>query len=378
MGFRLVISLAVIAISQWAWATPARPYEDQDSFFKTNANSRQIKIMSYNALNLYDSQHDDGFVDYTYLPQGHPKKQNCSELGKTHYRELCEQLDWTNPKLQRKIEQLGKVILGHGQRPDLLALQEVENERVIKKLADHVGYKDYIVTNFKNRRGVDMALLYDTRNLEFVAKYIVESKGRDMLRVHFKSKRSGANLFVYVNHWAAQLGPTRLRVEAAKALREDISYLNDNYSNPSIVALGDFNTTFDEEAEVFDNHVLSQQGKFKMVEAHQESRRRYPQFNKHFPDGSYWRGRDNWQRFDRIFLSQNLLKTSNSIRADLESYRIVYSTMITGEYTFSEDPENESSQQITVRYPLRYNFMENPNYPLGYSDHLPVTLLLNL
>ncbi len=194
--------------------------------------------------------------------------------------------------------------------------------------------------------------------------------------MHFKTKPSGKDLFVYVNHWIAQSAPTFYRVKSAQAIQDDISKLYEEYKDPSIVLIGDFNTRFDEEKEVFAPTFMNKEWEHHLVEAHVEALEKYPDYAQYFPQGSYWRGKNNWERFDRIFMSNNLLKANNKLRADLRSYRLVYSTKITGEYKFKNNPDDENSDEVVVRYPLKYNFFQNPKYPMGFTDHLPSTITL--
>ncbi|MCJ8276051.1 MAG: endonuclease/exonuclease/phosphatase family protein [Bdellovibrionales bacterium] len=268
------------------------------------------------------------------------------------------------------------MIKGHGTVPDILALQEVENENVVAQLAKHTGYDHFVVTEQKNRRGVDLALLYKTKALRYVDHTEIRSPARSVLRVHFKTKPLDRNLFVYVNHWIAQSAPTLYRTKTAEALKEDIDEVNKEYNRPAIVMVGDFNTRFSEEDEVFNKHFMNPKWEHQLVEAHELSRDRYPHFSDYFPEGSYWRGRNNWQRFDRIFMSENLVDGSSKLRADLSSYRLIYSTEITGEYTFKEDKDDDKSRDVVIRYPLKFNFLENPKYPVGFTDHLPATVII--
>lgn len=378
MGFKSIIfGLLIIVISFSAQATEViKPYKDNENFFKLKASHRDIKIMSLNAHNLYDTEHDEGFFDYTYLPIDHPAKETQCETIKGYYKKLCLNLDWTKDRLFKKIGQLSKIIKGYGSLPDVLALQEIENSVVISTLAKNTGYKKFIVTDLDNRRGVDLALLYQTRSLKYVNHTEIESPGRSVLRAHFTTKPSGKDLFIYVNHWVAQSAPTFLRVKTAEAIQEDINKLESEYHDPSIVMVGDFNTKFDEEEEVFNKSILNKDWSGHLVEAHESSRKKYPEYGKYFPEGSYWRGKNKWERFDRIFLSNNLLKSTSKLRADIKSYRLIYSTKLTGEYKYKVDKEDENSDEISVRYPLKYNFLEDPKYPLGFTDHLPSTIIL--
>jgi endonuclease/exonuclease/phosphatase family metal-dependent hydrolase len=156
-------------------------------------------------------------------------------------------------------------------------------------------------------------------------------------------------------------------------VRDDVDSLANENPDAHIMLMGDFNVTASEEQEVFNDILLKEEWSHRLVEVHQMSRQWFPQYEDRFPDGTYYRGlnRNQWSRFDRIFVSQNML--SGSLQAMIKSYRIIYTQFITGKGTVKNQ---ESGDEIEVRYPLSYNFLEDRQRPLGYSDHLPVSIKL--
>ena len=159
----------VILTTASAFGGIKRPFKKDDTFFMQRTGSREIRLMSLNAHNLYDTKHDDGYFDYTYLPLSHPDKlEECATIKSDYYRNLCTHLDWTPKRLNKKLKQIQKILRQHGSVPDILALQEVENENVVKMLANRMGYSHYTVTDQKSKRGQDVALLWNERKLDFI------------------------------------------------------------------------------------------------------------------------------------------------------------------------------------------------------------------
>ncbi|MDZ7901195.1 MAG: hypothetical protein U5L01_01000 [Rheinheimera sp.] len=150
-----------------------------DPFFVQTTTKSQLRIMSYNVNNLFDAKHDDGAFDYTFLPKTHPDKfAQCQTIKEEYYKKQCEEIDWTNAKLAQKIKQIVKVLAAHGTKPDILALQEIENENVIKLLAKAAGYSQYVVTDYGAHRGVDVVILFNTKKLTLLEEAYVKSPGR--------------------------------------------------------------------------------------------------------------------------------------------------------------------------------------------------------
>ena len=184
--------MIVAAFISWgislSFAIPAEPeIPVHNAFFVKTTTKSQIRIMSYNVNNLFDAEHDAGAFDYTFLPKSHPEKMaQCQTIKEEYYKTQCEEIDWTNAKLAKKIKQIVKVLTAHGTKPDILALQEIENENVIKMLAKAAGYSKYIVTNYGAHRGVDVAILYNSKKLTLIEEAYVKSPGRDPLRAEFQ------------------------------------------------------------------------------------------------------------------------------------------------------------------------------------------------
>lgn len=201
--------------------------------------------VTWNVENYFDTQHDSLKSDTAFLPSG-------------EYR-------WTPARFAAKRNNIYKVIVDMGgddfNVPALVALQEVENDRVLRELCMNtplrkLGY-DYIHFESPDARGVDCAVIYrKDRFAPFLSKPICVSdtaagfRTRDLLLVegvmdgkdtvclvvcHLPSKRGGA---------AADIR----RLEVVRVLRHTLDTLQQNHPDAVVMAMGDFNAGMGEDA----------------------------------------------------------------------------------------------------------------------------------
>ncbi len=193
-----------------------------------------LQIMTYNAYWLYDRE-DDPNVEYDqkYKPSNY----------------------------EAKLAGAAEVI--NRNRPDVLALQEVENRGVLEDLLTHLDRPMEILhyDSMDSFTGQDVALLYNStkltqsstlkNNLEFAAdlkdddgKVIVEQRtlSKGILEVELKVKSTDEKLVFLVTHLKSQLGgwgADLKRIAQANTLRTKIEEVF--AKNKKIFVLGDFN-----------------------------------------------------------------------------------------------------------------------------------------
>ncbi|MFY7993913.1 MAG: endonuclease/exonuclease/phosphatase family protein [Bacteriovoracaceae bacterium] len=277
------------------------------SLFLANPSyARSLKVMSYNVENLFDTEHDAGKDDWTFVPLSHPDKvKNCEKVEVEYYKKTCLETDWTPDKLEIKISQIEKVVKGQGVLPDILGLLEVENSNVIRMLQKKLGYKKFIITNSPDQRGVDVALLFNpSSNLTFVSskehqlktsRTGIFSPTRNILEVNFVV--SGQPLSIYINHWPSQQsGPSSRQSAASQVL--DIIKSKLSMPTAKILLMGDFNVTDSERPNPMSDILLNQTGLTDVY-----SNLTNAQKSK-LPPGTYFYGWDfSWNRLDRIICS---------------------------------------------------------------------------
>jgi endonuclease/exonuclease/phosphatase family metal-dependent hydrolase len=78
---------------------------------------RYVSVLTFNVENLFDTEHDLGKMDYTYLPLSVKKttlKQSvdsyCATVKNPAWKKECKELDWSDKKLNEKLLRLSRVI----------------------------------------------------------------------------------------------------------------------------------------------------------------------------------------------------------------------------------------------------------------------------
>lgn len=292
------------------------------------AGQRHLRLMTWNVENLFDTRHDSLCNDYEFLPSGTRQ--------------------WTPVRYWRKLKDVARVVMAAGDDcpPDLIALQEVENDTVMRDLTQRgllwdMGYK-YLMTNSADQRGIDVALIYlpySFRPLQWRAVAVPsQAHGlpptRDLLWACGLTP-NGDTLHVIVCHLPSRQGGktgTRNRKLAAKTLAALVDSIG---FDKNIVAMGDFNAT--PHDPIFD--ILK--GMDTCV-----PRQRYPQ------EGTY-RYRGQWSWIDHVMVSASLkTKTSKPM---------LYSA------PWMQDHSSQGGW-----YPRRT--YRGPSYNGGVSDHVPLVI----
>jgi len=185
------------------------------------SSARQIKVATYNVQNLFDLV-KDGTEYEDYIPNN--------------------RLGWDKKTAEIKYKNIAKVIKDLS--ADIIALQEVESRRALKRLRDRLCkeglcYKFMAIADTKSS-AVKCALL---SRFPIISKkeIFVRNASRSILAV--KLLIEGKILIVYVNHWKSKRGPESMRLPYARALRRAIDQLPKKLD---FILLGDFNSNYNE------------------------------------------------------------------------------------------------------------------------------------
>lgn len=358
---------------------------NSDAVFITDALKNEIKIMSWNVENLFDTTHDAGMDDYTFLPMQDPlKRPGCEKMAPGFYKNECFTTNWTEKKLQIKLGQIQKMVEYQGSTPDIIALQEVENDHVVKMLADLLGY-DFITAKGDDRRGIEVALLYKTEKLNLIETASFPMKapgnpGRNILRAHFdvKGLKNSSTLVVYVNHWPSMANPVKERLDAANILRKNIDDLINTRPDEdlNIVSVGDYNTNDKEKPNAFD---ILQDAKWsnQLIDGLDLARASKNPAVQYFPEGTYYYKSDRtWNRFDRVILSQSL-NDGSLLEFMPTSLRVLYTSLNTH---VLQPTQTASKQKPLPKFPVPWSYDHNADSEddAGFSDHLPVVFKLKI
>ena len=310
-----------------------------------------FRIMFYNVENLFDTKHDSLKNDYDFLPGGF--------------------MNWNNWKYWQKQRNIGRVItaVGEMQSPALVGLCEVENDSVIFDLTKRSPIRaqqyEYIITNSPDRRGIDVALLYQRHKFKLIEKneyeLIRSDKNARPTRniLHAVGQIvTGDTLDIFVCHFPSRYGGQLVseggRIDAAQLLRNKADSLFSIRHNANIIIMGDFNDHPDNKSI------------FKVLEArslnyHLNKNELYNMFFHRIKERDFGthKHEGRWGVLDQFIVSGNLLMEHERIRIDNNQAHIYKADFLT-----------EKDEKYGGVRPFRTNL--GPRYIGGFSDHLPI------
>lgn len=300
------------------------------------ASFAQTSIAFYNVENLYDTinqPHDDD----EFLPEA--KSQ------------------WNSEKYGTKLTRINQVMDSLGS-PILMGFAEIENGRVLEDvIATSKTRTNYKVVHYESTdlRGIDVGLIYNPEKLalsnsgyiRFTLDNPEHPYTRDILWSKFVVGKD--TLFALVNHWPSRRGGAeeseKNRIKAASFARKFIDSVQRASPKSLIIFMGDLNdypTNASAKliAAKLTPMITSESGKF---------------------GGSYlYQG--EWDILDHILVSENFFK-NKSMKLVKNSGSILSSDFILTEYKGNIVPKRNYA---------------GGNYLDGYSDHLPVRVLIEL
>lgn len=308
--------------------------------------------MFYNVENLFDTRNDPKTIDEEFTPEG--------------------KVPWTEERFQTKIGQISQVIndIATPEVPDIIGFAETENRFVLEKLLalPKMSRTKYGIVQFDSpdERGIDVSMIYNTATFTVISSEPLKVKlptndyTRDILYVKGKLK-TGEILHVFVNHWPSRREGTELsdpnRLAAATVLREKLNLIQKTEKSANILIMGDFN---DEATDKSINTGLGAKvpaGSYMPNDLYSVL---YPYQAK--GEGSlYYK---DWDLFDQILVSGNLLNRKKGFRTSVEAAKI-----FKAEYLLFKNNNGEMRPNRT---------MSSTKYFGGYSDHLPVFITFSL
>lgn len=340
--------------------------------YPMGSNSTEtVTIMTYNAENLFDTEHDEGKFDYTNMPLEFKKKnprfmqKNCPDH--KFYRKLCLNTDWSQKRLNEKLERFSEAILENtdDKGPDLLLLQEVENLNVLNMLkkrlnAENEGddYRHAILIEGPDERGIDTAVLSkldpaETEPQLHRLKLPDGDETRGILQADFRLS-TGQILTVFNFHFPSQSNPVQFREIGFKKLNSLAEKIYEKDPDRLMIAGGDSNVTADE------HHIFTD-----LTEKFFSDSLEYHHRKEHGVGGThYYRG--EWSMLDVFLIGRNLLENST----DMPSYRLDKGSFRVATEYDKQTYRNRHGHVIPSRY-------AHPKY-YGVSDHYPVIFKLKL
>lgn len=316
--------------------------ENQDA--GNSGSNKNYRIMFYNVENLFDYSDDRLTRDDDFTPQG--------------------DLHWTKTRYQKKLNNLYKVITATGgwQPPDIIALCETENLKVVEDLFNETplakyGYK-IIHQESEDMRGIDVALAYRDETIDHISSDFYSLKKYGLLTrpvMHFKGLAGVDTIHLFVNHWPSrsngQLETERGRINAAKTVRDIVDSLFSVNINSNIIITGDLNDT---PGDVSITDFLDANG----ITSDPVAGKLYNISTTKDNTGTI-KYQGSWFIFDQFIVSGSFFSSNNQLTTSGEDYHI-----LNERFLLTDD--------VTYTGKRPYRTYMGYRYEGGFSDHLPV------
>ncbi len=348
----------------------------------SGVQAKSFELMSYNVENLFDAKHDEGKIDWSFLPKDAPgKSEACAKEKSKYRRNECYDADWTQEKVDVKISQIVDVISKERKSiPDMLALVEVENPEVVGLVGKKLGFDSLEMTNSPDNRGVDVALLFKS-SAEIVkvsrTEHVVpvDYPTRNILEVEFLIGGKYP-LTVFVNHWPSLANPDSWRIKAAEVLANRAKEIMLKNPAMSIVAVGDFNTIDENNPHPFKTVLLKDNLFFDLVETFKGSPSVSDEAKKKLPQGSYYYPpKEQWNMLDHIFYNA-ALSDKAQLEIDVGSFEIYLPNFALKEVKVSGSKRDDEKDVKVFMAPKRFEPGEKTKDKMGFSDHFSVVAKL--
>ena len=310
-------------------------------------------VANWNVENLFDTVDDpDNDGDDEFLPNNPTTR-------------------WTQVRYETKLDNLAQVINGmnQGEGPDILGLEEVENEDVVRDLADRLAGKSYglVHVDSPDPRGIDTAMLFNRGRFALLESHAHKvplkwGETRDILHALLED-RDGEKLHVLVNHWPSRGGGTeeseQRRVIAARTLARIIEHIYQREPAARIVILGDFN---DEPSDRSIRDVLDVEffpdpsGAYDPAKIYNLASGKAKQ-----GQGSFFHAYDGnveWRMYDQIMASGTLLQNTGDRQSEVSLWVDKPAFMV-------EEHGWDKGAPVPT-------FEDQEDYLGGYSDHFPI------
>ncbi|MCK4852984.1 MAG: hypothetical protein KAT31_01950 [Bacteroidales bacterium] len=312
-------------------------------------------VVFYNVENLFDLEDHPETQDEEFTPE--------SEKA------------WDMERYLKKLDDISAVIraVNKDELPEIVGLSEVENKKVLDDLIQTKTLRkgEYGIVHYESpdTRGIDCALLYRMQEFRVISSRAIPvsfpfdstETTRDILYVEGRTSEN-ERLHFYVNHWSSRWGGEKesepKRIFCAVALRKEVDALLNKEPDAKIIIMGDFN---DEPTNRSVFEMLLANNKRKNAGDRELFNLMYDMHNIS-GEGSYnYRG--NWNMFDQVIVSRNVINNPEGIHCDYEDGQILKEEFMM--YL------NEENQQYVPN-----RTYGGPEYYGGISDHFPVFVTL--
>lgn len=226
------------------------------------AKKPSVRIAFYNAESLYDTVSPPGSADGAWTPQG--------------------ERQWDTERYRTKIEHIARVI--DDLDADLIAVAEVENENVVRDLmfAMRSDY-NYIHRNSRDRRGMDIVLLYKGSLFYPRRARLHAGPGLPREPLVVEGELDGTPLTLMACHLPSLLNRAADRRRALVSLRAAADSIREARPEHALIVLGDFNAAPDSPIRSASSR--SRPVRRRAGEDRRRKRRRSSRLSSHSPAG---------------------------------------------------------------------------------------------
>ena len=310
----------------------------------------------YNLENLFDIQHDEGKIDYDFLPDGSYKWDELKYNHKLH-------------NMARALSDMGTDMLPIG--CSVIGVSEVENSHALDDLVAQPelaerGYK-YVHVEGPDRRGVDCALLYnpslftvrDVKLVPYVQELAADSAyfTRGFLTV--TGTLAEENVAFIVCHWPSRASGSFYRESGGRQVKVVKDSLMRVDPTMKVMVMGDMNDDPQNRSMAVE---LSAKPNIKDVTDADMFNPWWKVLDSGTGTLSY---QGSWNLFDQIVLSPNLLDREG--RRDFSGLTYYKCQIQRRDYLLQNEGKYKGSPKRTTAGGVWLD---------GYSDHLPVVVYL--
>ena len=305
------------------------------------------RLMFYNVENLFDTYDDSLKDDNEFLPWGAMK--------------------WTRTRYVKKLDALYKTIVAAGKDgpPDVIAMCEVENRKVISDLVyrTYLSKFPYAVVheNSPDLRGIDVCLVYRKDRFRLIGYtcWIPSDTGRGAYTtrsvLYCRLASGDDTIHLVINHWPSRRGG----VLAGGEMRERIAHMvrkkadsicSSTKGRAKLIIAGDFNCS-PGEREI---HILADDRRTGVCMEN------LSEYLAKKGKGTY-RFQGIWEMIDQVIVSCSLTRADSGFYTGQKLLRV-----FDPEFLLRKDPKYPGYAPFPTYTGFRYQG--------GYSDHLPVLL----
>ena len=299
-----------------------------------------LRIVSYNVENLFHPEHDTILKDERIRGL-----EGERIIDKDDYEWTPEgERRWSYTRYYRKEENIARVLtsMGEWSGVDIVGLQEIENAAVVKRLCYTMRRNEYDFVHYESPdpRGIDVALIYKKSRVDTIRTRKLsceerELKTRDILYVCAQVDKQDT-LHLFVCHLPSQRGGKAESEWKRKAAKEVLQTAIDSvfalHSDAKIIVMGDMNSEPKNDLKGLVNRMIEER------------------YGTHKYQG-------RWTCLDQFYTSTNVQKISAVTIYDAE---------------WIQEPDEK---YLGLKPKRTYNGF---HYQNGYSDHLPIQLILNI